>query len=330
MAKPIDIRLPKTLSVVIPTYQRPIWIRRAVRSLAIQGRPPDEVIAVARDTDLPTHEAIADLQRGELPFVLRRGLVTEPGFMPPVQVGLALAEGEIIAVMDDDAEAVDGWAEHLLGNYADATVGAVGGRCINMDTEDRAASVPDVDRVGYVTRWGKFVGQMYCRPTFTAPVEVDFMLGGNMSFRREIARRLEFDMELNRNVAQGYEVDIGLQVKQMGMRVLFDPLLAIRHYSAPRATVGMRPDADGTAVQWYAYNHARVTLRRLRHHRRALAMTYQLAVGERRAPGLLPFLLAPLGQRLGFENDTAVAAFKGRLLAIRRVLGPRFAEIRKR
>jgi GT2 family glycosyltransferase len=322
---------PRTLSVVIPTYQRPTWIRRAVRSLAIQGRPPDEVIAVARDTDIPTHEAIADLQRGQLPFVLRRELVTEPGFMPPVRAGLAVAEGDVVAVMDDDAEAVEGWAERLIGNYADASVGAVGGRCINMDTEERAASVPDVDRVGYVTRWGKFVGHMYCRPTFSAPVEVDFMLGGNMSFRREVARRLEFDLELNRNVAQGYEVDIGLQVKAMGWKVLFDPGLAIRHYSAPRATIGMRPDADAAGVQWYSYNHARVTLRRLRNHRRVTALAYQIAVGERRAPGLLPMLLSPLGRRLGFETGSAAAALRGRLLAIRSVLvRPPVAEIPKR
>jgi GT2 family glycosyltransferase len=312
---------PRTLSVVIPTYQRPVWIRRAVRSLAIQGRAPDEVIAVARDTDLPTHEAIAELQREKLPFTLRRELVTEPGFMPPVRAGLALAEGDVIAVMDDDAEAVEGWGERLLSHYADAAVGAVGGRCINMESEDRPAPVPEASRVGYVGRWGKFVGNMYCRLTFTDPVEVDFMLGGNMSFRREVARRLEFDMELNRNVAQGYEIDIGLQVKAMGWKVLFDPLLAIRHYSAPRATVGMRPDADATSVQWYSYNHARVTLRRLRGYRRLVAMAYQIAVGERRAPGLIPLLLPPLGRRLGFEARAASPAAKGRLLAIRSVLG---------
>ena len=110
------MRAPASLSVVIPTYQRPIWIRRAVRSLAIQGRAPDEVIAVARDTDLPTHEAIAELQREKLPFTLRRELVTEPGFMPPVRAGLALAEGDIIAVMDD---------EHHVGRLAVVALAAL-------------------------------------------------------------------------------------------------------------------------------------------------------------------------------------------------------------
>jgi GT2 family glycosyltransferase len=310
---------PASLSVVIPTFQRPDWIRRAVRSLAVQSRPPDEVIAVARDTDLPTHEAIAETQRSALPFSLRRELVSVPGFMPPVEAGLAVAQGEVVAVMDDDAEAEDGWSARLLSNYGDSSVGAVGGRVINIHG-GVVADVPLASRVGYVTVLGRFVGNMYCRPAFEEPIEVDFMLGGNMSFRREAARRLEFDMELNRNVAQGYEVDIGLQVRAMGWKVMFDPKLAIRHYSAPRATVGMRPEADADGIKWYSFNHARVALRRLPASRSAIAFAYQLAIGERRAPGLLPLALAPLGRKLGFDMRAARAALSGRLLAARGVI----------
>src|SRR5215470_3363538 len=141
---------PSVLSVVIPTYERPQWIRRAVRSLAVQSRPPNEVIAVARDTDGPTHESIAQLQADGLPFKLRRELVSEPGFIPPVRTGVAAATSEVIAVMDDDAEAEDGWAARLLGNYDDAKIGAVGGRCINTSDEEGPTPVPDADRVGYV------------------------------------------------------------------------------------------------------------------------------------------------------------------------------------
>src|SRR5262249_31710747 len=150
----------------------------------------------------------------------------------PVKRGFAVADADVIAVMDDDAEAADGWSERMLAHYARPEVGAVGGRCINMDG-DKLSWVPETSRVGYVSPVGNFVGEMYCRTTFTEPVEVSFLMGGNMSFRREVAKQIEFDMELNRNVAQGYEVDIGLQVRAMGWKIVFDPLLAIRHYTAP-------------------------------------------------------------------------------------------------
>jgi GT2 family glycosyltransferase len=305
----------QTFSVVIPTYQRPDWIRRAVRSLAAQTRPPDEVIAVARDTDVPTHAAIEGLQGDALPFPLRRELVSEPGFMPPVKVGLAKAAGEFVAVMDDDAEAETEWAARLLSHYTDPTVGAVGGRCLNS-TEEGPLPVAETDRVGYVTFWGGFVGDMYCRPTFDHPVDVDFMLGGNMSFRRELIHRIEFDMHLNRNVAQGYEVDIGLQVRQMGWRIVFDPRVVIRHYSAPRETTGLRA-SDSEGIRWYSFNSARVTLRRLPVVRSAISIAYQMLIGQRRAPGLLPLALAPVARKLGFDTSVGQAAFHGRMLAVR-------------
>jgi GT2 family glycosyltransferase len=310
--------IPRTLTVIVPTYQRPEWIRRAVLSLAAQTRPPDEVIAVARDTDTPTHASIASLIQERLPFSLRQELVSEPGFMPPVAAGVAVGTGDVVAVMDDDAEAEAGWAHRLLATYADPAAGAVGGRIINM-TGEVPTPVSKTSRVGYVTALGHFVGNMYREPDFAEPVEVDFLMGGNMSFRREVADRLEFDLELNRNVAQGYEVDIGLQVKRMGWKVLFDPQVGIRHYSAPRQTVGMRPTADTEAVQWYSFNHARVALRRLKPLHGALAFSYLLAVGERRAPGLVPMLLAPVARRAGFQLGAAPAALRGRLMAARGV-----------
>ncbi len=165
--------------------------------------------------------------------------------------------------MDDDAEAAEGWASRLVAHYADPGVGAIGGRCINTSDEAGPTQVPDADRVGYVNRRGQFIGRMFHRPTFTEPVQVEFLMGGNMSFRREIARRLELDMELNKNVAQGYEVDLGLQTRGMGWKIIFDPAIAIRHYSAPRETIGMRSWSDTDSQHWYAFNQARVALRRL-------------------------------------------------------------------
>ena len=131
-----------------------------------------------------------------------------------------------------------------------------------------------------------------------------------MSFRRDVAARLEFDMELNRNVAQGYEVDIGLQVRRQGWKIIFDPQLAIRHYSAPRATVGLRTLRRGEhpvvrvqpAARWPASSVAAAQV---------VSLVYQFAVGERPAPGFLPLVLSPIARRFGFETHHARAALKG-------------------
>ncbi len=307
-----------TLSVVIPTYQRPEWFRRAILSLAAQRPAPHEIIAVVRDTDLPTHLAVAALQAEVVAFPIRKAVVAEPGFIPPVRLGLASAHYDIVAVMDDDAEATEGWTSGLLRHYRDPHVGGVGGRYINM-AGDRVADVPETSRVGYVSPLGRFVGNMYKRPTFSEPVDVDFLMGGCMSFRRTVAQEIEFDLGLNNNVAFGYEVDVGLQVRARGWRLVFDPAVAIRHYSAPRELTGMRVLDDGDSVRWCSYNETRIALRRLRPHTSAVALLWSVIVGTRRAPGLLPWLLSPLGKLAGYHLSLAQPAIAGRIAGMRSV-----------
>jgi GT2 family glycosyltransferase len=317
---------PRSLSVVIPTFERPDWIKRAVRSLAQQTRVPDEVIPVARDTDGPTHASIDELAKEGLPFPLRRVLVSRPGFMPPVAAGLRAAAGDVIGVLDDDAEAFADWAERLLAPYSSADVGAVGGRVINMDGERVVENLGVTRRVGHIDSFGRTVGDMFKEPLFHEPVDVYFLMGGCMSYRRDVAARLEFDWDLNKVVATGYEMDLCLQVRNMGLRVVFDPKMAIRHYSAPRAVVGHRVAKDTHAVRWGCYNETRVLLRRLPPWRGAVALARGLVVGYRWSPGLVPWMLGPLARRAGYLTAVGPAAIRGRAEAFTGVLlGPKEA-----
>ncbi len=83
-------------SVVIPTFPVPSGWFVPSALFQEQSRPPDEVVAVARNPDLPTHEAIDKLGREPLPFKLRRALVSAPEFStPPVELGLRAASGDV-------------------------------------------------------------------------------------------------------------------------------------------------------------------------------------------------------------------------------------------
>jgi GT2 family glycosyltransferase len=308
----------RCLSVVIPTYERPTWLRQAVMSLVHQRPIPLEVIAVARASDEPTLAVISDLRAAGLPFPIVRGIVSEPGFMPPVFEGIRIALGDVVAFLDDDGEAMPGWTAGILRHYDDPRVGAVGGRCINVENGE-VVPVPATGRVGYVSFLGRFVGNMWMTPTFAEPVPVDFMMGGCMSYRREVALALEPDMRLNMNVAFGFEVDLGLQVRNAGWKIVFDPAVAIRHHSAPRQVAGMRK-AGSEQVYSVAYNGMRVAMRRLPFGRRGAAFCWNLLVGERRAPGILSRLLPPVSRRLGFDMTMEAAARAGRIDAVRELL----------
>jgi GT2 family glycosyltransferase len=312
-----------SFSVVIPTYLRPDWIERAVHSLARQSRVPDEVVCVARDSDQPTHAAVHRLA-ARLGFPVRLETVAEPGFIPPVERGMWAAKGDVIGLMDDDAEAQPGWSESLLRHYQDPRVGAVGGRCINVD-EHGVLDVPATDRVAFISATGRVVGDMYKRPTFDHPVEAAFLMAGCMSVRRDVRDGLEFDRELNRSVAFGYEVDVGLQIARMGWRLIFDPAVAIHHYSAPRQEAGMRRVDNAEAARWASHNRARVALRRMAPRQALVVFGRDLLIGTRRAPGLVPWGLTPLARRAGFVTEVARSAAVGRLQAGLNVIrAPRF------
>src|SRR5690242_11854921 len=91
------------VTVVIPTYRRPVSLIECIRSMVDGSQQPNEIIVVGRDDDGPTKEAlfrVHELCAGKM--LTHTGWVTEPGHIPPVKKGLELASGEIVCFVDDD------------------------------------------------------------------------------------------------------------------------------------------------------------------------------------------------------------------------------------
>src|ERR1035437_7940373 len=81
-----------SVTVVIPTYNRPDSLIDCVRSISAGERRPNEIIVVGREDDLATKNAVVQAQSlyGSK-TILRTGWVRERGHLPPVQKGLELA-----------------------------------------------------------------------------------------------------------------------------------------------------------------------------------------------------------------------------------------------
>lgn len=223
-----------SVSVVIPSYNRPDFLRRAILSITRQTCLPTELVVVLRESDFASHQIVSDTKKcvGELP--IRVASVTEPGFLPPIYKGAEEVTGDIVAFMDDDAEAHQNWLEKLLLHYDDPMVGGVGGRYVNY-FDGKKAYYPPAKKVGHITWFGKPIGNQYRDTTFLRPRDVQFLIGGNMSYRLSIFRQALPDRVLGRHVAFHWEMDVGLNIQRRGHRIVFDPSIRVDHHSAPRA-----------------------------------------------------------------------------------------------
>jgi glucosyl-dolichyl phosphate glucuronosyltransferase len=115
---------PTTLSVVVCAYTLDRWadIEEAVASLRAQTRRPDQVVLVADH-----NETLLEKARLAFPDVTSVPNTGLQGLSGARNAGVAVATGDVLAFLDDDAAAEPAWVESLLAAYADPDVIGVGG-----------------------------------------------------------------------------------------------------------------------------------------------------------------------------------------------------------
>ena len=165
------------VSVVICTWTGARWreLREAVESVGRQSHPPLETIVVV-DHD----PALLARARAELPTVLVTPNLEARGLSGARNSGLGLAQGDVVAFLDDDAAAAPDWLAMLAREYEDEQVLGVGGS-IEPVWEERPGWFP--------AEFGWVVGCTY-RGLPRERAAVRNLIGASMSFRRELFAEL--------------------------------------------------------------------------------------------------------------------------------------------
>jgi glycosyltransferase involved in cell wall biosynthesis len=220
------------VSVVVCAYTERRWsdIVRAVASVAAQTCPADELLLV-----IDHNEELAKRAANELPGVTVVPNAHARGLSGARNTGIELAAGEVIAFLDDDAEARPDWLERLLAPYRDPSVAAVGGTARpHWPTDDgRPAILPARDSMAPgELDW--VVGCSYAgQPTRLA--EVRNLMGCNMSFRREVFTRVGgFSDGIGRIGStplgcEETELCIRLRQQMPDVRIVFEPAAEVTH-----------------------------------------------------------------------------------------------------
>ena len=90
------------VSVVLPTYDRPSYLRAAVESVLVQTYDPVELVVVDDHSERPAEETLAEMDLGALAGVRCLRHEENRGVNAARNTGIEAASGEYIAFLDDD------------------------------------------------------------------------------------------------------------------------------------------------------------------------------------------------------------------------------------
>jgi glycosyltransferase involved in cell wall biosynthesis len=274
-----------TITVIVPTYRRPVEVRRCLAAIASQSRRPDEIIVVVRDSDDATWKALERI--GPEAGPLRTVRVSEPGVVAAMNAGLAQSRCDVVALTDDDAAPRPDWLARIEAYFlSDPALGGVGGRDYVHHGGTTVQGAEPV--VGKVQWFGRIIGNHHLG--IGGPREVDVLKGVNCAYRRDAIGEMGFETRLRGSGAQVYwEVVLGLGLRSGGWKLVYDPALAVDHYEAARpgeTRVG-KFDAESRDLSDAAYNEALAVWRHLTPAARPVYALWSLFIGSTPSPGLL-------------------------------------------
>ena len=230
----------KTVSVIIPTYNRSAFLRRTLEQVLHQTYPAHEVIVIDQTQAHPPkiERYLASIQN-----LIRYELLSQPSVTRARNLGLQKARGEVILCLDDDVDLPDDFIWKHLRNYNDPDICAVAGRI----TDERKNGRFEPKRSGVITWYGRVISNFYTARRIT----VDHARGANFSFLRERALRCGgFDEQFAGNALRE-ETDFCIRYLKAGPgRMVFDPEAALFHHIAPSG--GCRVKNQGLDPLTYA------------------------------------------------------------------------------
>ncbi|MCU1548353.1 MAG: glycosyltransferase [Arthrobacter sp.] len=220
------------VSVVICSYAEERWdtLMGALDSVRTQSVTPQQTIVVV-DYNMDLYKRLI--------FTVPDAVIVEntgpKGLSGARNTGAGLANAEIVAFLDDDAEAAPDWLERLAALYDDPDVLAVGGR---------VEPVWEVRRPGYFAEELDWIVGCTYRGLPKVAAEVRNVIGANMSFRAEVLNRVGgFNTSLGRKDTvplgcEETELCIRAVLGAPGSRVVYEPAAVVYHHvRAERGTL---------------------------------------------------------------------------------------------
>jgi glycosyltransferase involved in cell wall biosynthesis/GT2 family glycosyltransferase len=303
------------ISVVVPTYRRTESLKSCLDAIASQETAPAEVIIVIREDDWASRNLVLEHSAPTSCVEVNRA-----GVIAAMNAGVDASSGEVIALTDDDARPRPDWLTRLRNTYvADPGIAAVGGRDFvfheGVLEDGRALEVGIVDWLGRVAG-NHHLGVGSAR-------DVDVLKGVNLSVRGQVLRELRFDERLiGVGTEHHWELALCLSLRRRGLRVVYDPAIAVDHHPQPRIEGTRQLDEAPIHVRNATHNATLALLEYLPPSRRALYLAWAIGIGMGNSPGVAHALHRWVSHG-DLELPLLKAAVTGRIAAVRTLLRSR-------
>jgi GT2 family glycosyltransferase len=263
--------VPDSLSIIIPSHNRPDLLRACLVTVTRHAPAGSEILVV----DDGSSEGRVGKAAAEFAGVRLLRLAPRQGFCAAANAGIQAARGEIVELLNDDTEVTAGWAEAALAHFADASLAAVAPLVLVGSAP--ATDAPLVDSAGDRYYLGGVAGKRGHRqplePAWLRSCRVFGASASSAFYRREALLRVGgFPPEFG---AYFEDVDLAFRLHWAGYHILFEPAARVRHhlsasYGRPRRRLLELQSRNEERVFWRNLP-ARTLARALPHHLAVLA-----------------------------------------------------------
>lgn len=223
-------------SIIIATLDRPEPLALVLRCLAAQTCPPTELIVAAAGDAAATERLVA---AARLPFPWQVLACSEKSSARQRNAAAALAQGEIVAFLDDDIEFGPELLADTLSHFANSETGAVSPRIANSDRPPpgRLTRAYYQLQAGYAhPDYGAklFGAGLNCFPVFasgqTEPIRADWLPSTCLFVRASLFRAERFPDFTGYSFAE--DVHLTARIARRS-RLYFLAAPTLLHHSAP-------------------------------------------------------------------------------------------------
>jgi GT2 family glycosyltransferase len=216
-----EASLNTTLSIVIPSHNRPDLLRCCLTAVSRHAPKGTEVLVV---DDASPGAAISAAASG-FPRVRVLQLPRRGGFCAAANAGIRAAHGDIVELLNDDTEVQAGWAMTALARFHDQAVAAVAPLVLHWPSGNRVDSAGDRYYVGGIA--GKRGHGEPLQPAYLRGGRVFGASASSAFYRREVVLRVGAFPETFG--AYFEDVDLAFRLHRAGYQIVFEPGARVLH-----------------------------------------------------------------------------------------------------